>query len=855
MDSPPLAKSTEARKVALSPLLRPSRPAAFTTIWASLAGGISLLVLAAILQGISFGYENLTWLSLFAPFVFGAAFTFLMFRIMQISLRRQQLDLQQSFNRRTRDLRTTEDRFREYADTSREWFWETDDEDRFTFVSSYLFRVSGAQPEDIIGKSRQDLRLESGGAEEDEQWAYYEQCVAAREPFVNFRYRARISGGRESIYSTSGRPYYGNRGEFLGYRGSAFDVTDEQQERQREIYALELIYSAMALLDHGFILFDADDRMVMCNDRFRQVYSEILDKLTPGVSFEEIMRASVDRQMQFGSEEEKQAWIRQRLEQHRNPSGPVDQKLSSGEWIRIIEQKLPDGGTVGLRIDLTDAKRLEEEFENAQRIAHVGSWRWNVVDDSLRSCTQEYAAIHGVGMGSISKHLDRQMERVVHPDDRERVIREFARFDLTGENYEIEYRILRPDGEVRHVIERGEASLFENGVTVEQRGTLQDVTERVQARSEQLKSEEMLQVAIENAPGGFILINAEGKIERFNRQFCELYPDQQAFIKKGVPYENFLRRGAEQGVYLDPGGDPQAWVARRMQKHRVDKPEFYDHLADGRLIRIAGRKLPDGSRVGMHVDVTELQNALQAAERANEAKSDFLASMSHELRTPMHGILSFAELALKRIDTLSPEKMKQYLSNIQISGTRLLYLLNDLLDLSILEAGKMNLDLSRVNLSDLITACISEQEIQLEARRLHCQLQSVSADAGCICDRYRIFQVLSNVMANAIKFSPQDGEVRISLERRDDSFRIGVSDQGIGIPEQELDQIFTKFYQSSNRRQQGGGTGLGLAICREIIELHHGRIWAENNPESGSSIFFEIPAEQPGRGALANIIS
>ena len=818
-------------------------------IWVSLGGGLSLMVLLVIVQGVSFGYGNLTLLSVLAPFAIGAVGTYFMFRLMQGSLRRLRLDLQQGFDRRTRDLRTTEDRFREYTDTSREWFWETDADNRYTFVSSCLFKLSGARPEDILGKTRQQLKLEARDSAEEEQWAYFEACLAAREPFSDFRFRSRTRDGRELIYSSSGRPYHDSRGRFLGYRGAAYDVTDVDQERAREIYAHELIYSAMSLLDHGLVLFDADDRMVMCNDRFREIYSDIDDRMTPGVSFEEMMQACAERQMRFDSEDEKQAWIRLRLEQHRGPGDPIDQKLSRGEWIRVIEQRLPDGGTVGLRIDLTDTKRLQEDFETAQRIAHVGSWRWDVVNNRLKSCSQEYAAIHGVSMGLIHRHLEHQFERVIHPDDRERVQSEFSLVDLTGENYEIEYRILRPDGEVRQVIERGEASLFENGVTIEQQGTLQDVTERIRVHSEKLKNEEILQVAIENAPGGFILVNSEGKIDRFNRKFFDLYPEQQKFIQEGVAYEKFLRFGAEQGVYLDARNDPDAWVTQRMQMHRQDKLEFYDHLADGRLIRIAGRKLPDGSRVGMHVDVSELQNALEAAEKANEAKSDFLASMSHELRTPMHGILSFAELGLNRIDTLSPEKMKQYLANIQISGTRLLYLLNDLLDLSKLEAGKMNFDPSKVNLIDLIKACISEQEIQLEAHRLRCELQSGLEDAGCICDRYRICQVISNVVANAIKFSPDGGEVRVSLERRGDCFRVAVSDQGIGIPVDEIDQIFTRFYQSSKNRQHGGGTGLGLAICREIIDLHDGRIWAENNREAGSTVSFEIPVEQPGRGA------
>jgi len=256
--------------------------------------------------------------------------------------------------------------------------------------------------------------------------------------------------------------------------------------------------------------------------------------------------------------------------------------------------------------------------------------------------------------------------------------------------------------------------------------------------------------------------------------------------------------------------------------------------------------LPNGSRVGMHVDVTELQKARKSAEQANQAKSEFLASMSHELRTPMHGILSFAELGLSRLETLSPEKLKKYLENIQLSGTRLLYLINDLLDLSKLEAGKMSVEMMPVNLVELINACVKEQDIQFGAKHLRCLVKAEQADSTCVCDRKRIYQVIINILSNAIKFSPDGGEILVELQRIDDGFLFQISDQGIGIPSHELEQIFDKFYQSGNSRSQSGGTGLGLAICREIVNLHQGRIWAENNSGQGSRILFQLPLNLPG---------
>jgi len=582
----------------------------------------------------------------------------------------------------------------------------------------------------------------------------------------------------------------------------------------------------------------------MCNERYRQLYAEVEDKFEPGMTFAEIAAAYANTRS-FDTEEAKRIWTEKRIEQYRNPLAAFDQKLKDGSWVRIIDQKLPGGGTVGLRVDITESKRIEEELENAQRIAHVGSWRWDIVKHRLISCSQEYANIFGVPLDRIGTYLEHELEQAMHPDDREHAIKFLRHPDQQMSSYEIEYRIIRPDGQTRTIIERGEPTQIIDGVILEQQGSIQDITDRVEYESAKRRSEEMLEAAIENVPGGFLLVNAAGYIERFNRKFFDLYPQQQFFINEGLPFERFLQYGVEMQVYQDALEAPDDWLQRRLKRHHTDSIEFIDRLTDGRSIQIALRHLPNGARVGIHVDVTELQQARESAERANEAKSDFLASMSHELRTPMHGILSFTELGLKRLDTLSQEKLRLYLENIQISGTRLLYLLNDLLDLSKLEAGKMHLDISTVNLADLVTVCFGEQNLRMHENNLISIFEPDLVEASCVCDRNRILQVITNIVANAIKFSPEAGEIRVDLEVIDGGYQIRVSDQGSGIPEEELDQVFDKFYQSVRNRNQPGSTGLGLAVCREIISLHHGLIWAESGPQQGTSILFQIPRQRP----------
>ena len=1312
----------------------------YPTAIVAFVGGLALMSIAGVVQGISVGFSQLTLLSLTTSFLLGAGITLILSRLLRQRLDSLLKDQQHEFDQRTDELRKTEDRFHEYAESSSDWFWETDAENRFVFFSSHLYQTMGFSRDDILGKRREDLRIVSNNPEEGEHWETYLRCIEQHLPFEDFEYRARTPNGKEVLVRSSGKPFFSKSGDFLGYRGrgAISNVSKEVASLRLQQFNQELIYSATELLNDGFILFDADDRMVICNQRCKEIYPHIADKLEPGTSFEEMVRVTAETQMDFTDAAAKEAWIENRMREHRNPSGPIDQKMANGDWIRIIEQKLPGGDIVGLRIDITDTKRIEAELDEAQRIAQIGSFRWDVEhdrlishskgysrvfgytlddtmpsteegylkfihpDDSDRvkeayrlsntsdqvteieyriqsptgkvgyvlerlapsvwrdgklveqigtvqdvtesrrifaeldaaqhiakvgsfrwdpvnkrmiSCSEEFARIfgrsklemiakieadnffaihpddlerarrdfaradsvdglseislrivrpngevrhviergdtsvrrygkvieqlwtvhdvtelrqrqeelenaqrlgkfgsfrwdlrrhqliscspefarilgsskdeildlpgdfwihvhhpddheriidylnnlgpadnpyeieyrirtadgdvrhvveHGEAMwdsgeiielrGSVqdvteSRQIEAELEAAqriarigsfrwdnkngmmiscsdefariyarsksyilsntsamiesVHPDDRERVSRVYQQADIDGA-YEVGFRILRPNGEIRYVYERGDKALEVDGRIIEQYstlqdvtesrrieeeldeaqrisnvgsyrtdfvndrlvsyspqlariyglrpdkldannpymleivhpedrervdatyqgaklsesgeagavlfeieyrimradgevrnilervdvskatdgrvteiiGTLQDITERKQVEIEKQKNEEMLEAAIKNVPGGFLVVNADGIIERFNRQFFDLYPKQQFFINEGVPFERFVRHGIEMGVYQDALENPEGWMQQRLLLHNTENFEALDHLTDGRWIQIALRRLPNGSRVGIYIDVTELQQARETAERANQSKSDFLASMSHELRTPMHGILSFTELGLKRLDTLSQEKLRQYLENIQISATRLLYLLNDLLDLSKLEAGKMQLDLSPVNLVELISYCIKEQNLRLRKKSLNCEFDPVVDNAECSCDRNRIIQVMANIIANAIRFSPEAEKIKIDLEPDSTGFRVRVSDQGPGIPALELDEVFDKFYQSSSNRNQPGSTGLGLSVCREIIELHQGRIWAESNPRQGTCIVFEIPSQQ-----------
>jgi signal transduction histidine kinase len=224
------------------------------------------------------------------------------------------------------------------------------------------------------------------------------------------------------------------------------------------------------------------------------------------------------------------------------------------------------------------------------------------------------------------------------------------------------------------------------------------------------------------------------------------------------------------------------------------------------------------------------------------AKSDFIATVSHELRTPMTAVLGAAKTLLRDDIQLSPERRQQLLEMIGAQGTRLTQITEEVLLANRLDRGDLRIDSERVDLAELVRHAVDAMREQLpESVSLSADL-AANGDAAAVGDRDRIEQVLVNLIDNAIKYSPDGGEVTVTTSPSASSVRVEVADHGMGIPAGEQESVFEKFYRADpQHRSMPGGTGLGLYICRELVQRMGGTIGVHSTPGEGSTFYFELP--------------
>jgi PAS domain S-box-containing protein len=379
-----------------------------------------------------------------------------------------------------------------------------------------------------------------------------------------------------------------------------------------------------------------------------------------------------------------------------------------------------------------------------------------------------------------------------------------------------------------------------------------DITEKNRAEEETRRQKDLLQLILASIADGVVVADANGKFLLFNVA-------AEQVLGMGATNSTPGQWSDQYGVYL-----PDAVTAypanelplvRAMRGESVDAVEVFirnANVPEGRLLSIAGRPLKgtDGALQGGVVvfhDMTlqkrtqeALVRAKEEAERATKFKDQFLSTMSHELRTPLNAVLGFSDLlADERYGPLN-DRQRRYIDHIHTGGKHLLKLISDILDLSKIEAGRMELTREDVTVAAAFTEVISAL-YPLAEKKSQALLQEVDANLRVLADVMRFKQVLMNLAANAIKFTPEGGRVELAARQVEDQVRIEVRDNGPGIPPQQQQRIFEAFFRLTETGTATEGTGLGLAITARLVELHGSKLGIESQPGEGSCFYFLLP--------------
>ena len=574
--------------------------------------------------------------------------------------------------------------------------------------------VKGRRPGDFLQSERTDPAT----------IARIGRALRAIEP-VEADILNRSRSGQDYWLRLEIQPRFDAQGQHIGFIAVETDITEliaaqdaTQAARKSADQARAQLVAAVDALDDGFVYYDADDRLVLANRRYRELYAASAPAMVEGTRFKDILRYGLDRGQYAAAIGREEEWLQERLAAHCSQR-PITQTLSDGTVLQIVERKTRDGGRVGLRVDITEL------------------------------------------------HTAREAARAAEAD----------------------------------------AS---------------------QARAQ-------LIAAIEALQDGFVLFDAEDKLVLCNDRYRAVYPLTAPAMVPGARFEDILRKAIAVGEIADARGREQDWLAERLRQHAEAREPVIQRLADGRVLRIYEMPTSNGGRVGLRVDITEITRAREAAEDANRAKSEFLANMSHEIRTPLNGVLGMADLLA---DTTLQTDQRDMLDTIRDSGWNLLSLLNDILDLARVEAGKLDLHPAPFDLLSLVDELGSLHGTNARAKgiefNLNCAMCAVLRRIG---DETRIRQILHNLLGNAVKFT-ENGAVTLQVTPVDEQdILFKVSDTGIGMSEEQLSRVFRPFEQAeSGTVRRFGGTGLGMTIVKRLVDMMSGTISIASTPCKGTSI-------------------
>jgi PAS domain S-box-containing protein len=523
-----------------------------------------------------------------------------------------------------------------------------------------------------------------------------------------------------------------------------------------------------------------------------------------------------------------------------------------GSWRNMLTRRVlqtdADGrplAMMGVALDVTDridesrrATELSRRFELATRAAGIGYW--SLEDGQARArWSDQLRAIHGLAPGAPVPTLREWLDTHVHPEDRDDVRRRFKDWLKSGRRgMESDLRVVRSDGGVRHLIshsrvEGAEASPLLFGLVI-------DATERRGAEMALRQASERASLAARGAGLGAWETDLVAGTAFWDEQMWRL----RGLVPQAEPLPHAERMEL---VHPDDREKLLVQMAGALDDDGPSSYEFRIMLPDGSIRWLASRSIgvrdEQGRlvrRIGVNWDVTDRRTAdavrheREIALRESQAKSNFLARMSHELRTPLNAVLGFAQLLQAEdpgTDAAAASRQRR-LAHIRAAGQHLLELINDVLDLSSLEAGEMRIALQPVVLAPLVAGTLPLLEPLLQERRV--ELVSGPLDGVVLGDATRLRQVLVNLLSNAIKYNREGGRVTLDTLQRDGVVVVRVADTGRGMTEQQLRHLFEPFNRLGIESEGIEGTGIGLAIVKALVERMGGSVHVQSTVGTGS---------------------